>query len=461
MDGKTLVVPKGCNLVFRKRGSISNGIIVFNDTWLKKERFDRLISARGTLLNLKFDASRYGFVDDTEMFQFILNQAKDGFELKLEPRVYHINTVEGLSRVKYDSAFTMFRGIWDFSIIGNNTIVEDYASKALIGKNLYSFLCFDSCEKVKISGVSYKWKEQSVLHPKVEGIVFMRTINECRAFTVAVDVENAGRGIYSGKWNDRGNPGRGICDSKLSVNAVRVGYPIAIEKGDNLDIINRFAYAHRETYLAGVTNSNVYVEGKEAYSTKVNLLLTDTADSNGCYFCDGIKATVVDTGTKEFASGAVMAACQSYPQSFEQFKGRKPYRVKNIEIEIHTPKGSSTSFEGLLYSDMAKIGDTMNISISGDMQDDGENSRLARLREVPAGTISFKSMHSTRNYIMLHSNIPDGGNLLFDDCSNIVFDLPSQKVKTTGAITFKRCTFKRYRKLDQAGTNIFPSVLIQ
>ena len=439
LDGKTLVVPKHCNLVFRKEGSISNGKIVFNDTWLKNEQFYKIESAKGSLLNRKFDASRYGFMDDTELFRFVLNQAKDSFVLKLESRVYHINTLKGISRVKYDSAFARLSNINMFTIVGNKSIIEDSASKSLIGTNLYNVLLFDTCSGVKILDVSYIWTEEAVLHPKVEGIVFIRTINECRDFDVNVKVTNAGRGIYSGKWDDKGNPGRGICDSRLKVNAIRVGYPIAIEKGDNLDIINRFAYAHRGTYLAGVTNSTVCVEGREAYSTKVNLLLTDTADSNGCYFCDGIKATVIDTGTKELASGA----------------------VKNIEIEVYTPPNSSTAFEGFLYSDMAKVVDTMNISISGKMDDEGKNSRLARLRDVPVGNISFKSMHSTRNYIMLHSYIPDGGNLLFEDCSNVIFDLPSQKKETTGSITFKGCTFKQYRKLDQMGTNLFPSVLIQ
>ena len=460
LNGKTLVVPEGCNLEFKKKGSISNGNIVFNGTWLKNERFYNIKHATGLLLNKVFDAFRFGFSDDTEMFRFLLTQAKNGFVLRLEPRLYQINTIKGTSLVKYDSAFARFSGICGFSIIGNNSIIEDSASKSQIGKNLYSVLQFDSCKDVTIKGVSYIWKEEAVLHPKVEGIVFIRTFNECRAFNVDIMVKNAGRGIYSGRWNDKGNPGRGICDSELKINAVRVGYPIAIEKGDKLDIVNRFAYAHRGTYLAGVTNSKVYVEGKEAYSTKVNLLLTDTSDSAGCYFCDGIKATVVDLGTKELASGVVMAECNTYPQSYEQFKGRKPYNVKSIEIEVYTPKGASSSYEGFLYSDMAKIGDSMNISIRGKMADEGGNSRLARLRDVPAGVISFKSMHSHRNIIILHSDIPNGGNILFEDCSNIIFSLPSQKRKTTGSITFNGCTFKKYTKSDQIGSGIFPSVFI-
>ena len=461
LEGKTLIIPKGCNLKFKRNGSISNGRIVFSNTWLKNERFHNLESASGALMNNRFDSSRYGFSDDTEMFKFLFQQSKDGFELKLEPKTYHINSLKGLQKIKYDSEFARFCGLNGFSIVGNNATIKDSASKAIIGKSLYSVLQFDFCRDVSISGLSYIWEEEAVLHPKVEGIVFIRTLNECQDFDIDISVKNAGRGIYSGRWNESGYPGRGICDSRLKVNTNYVGYPIAIEKGDNLSIVNRFSYAHRGTYLAGVTNSTVNVEGKEAYSTKVNLLLTDTADSAGCYFCDGIKATVIDCGTKELAAGVVMVQCNTYPQSNEQFKGRQPYNVKSIEIDIHTPKNSSTSFEGFLYSDMAQVGDMMNIIVTGNMEDEGENSRLTRLRSVPQGTILFKNIRSSCNYIILDSEIPEGGNLLFENCPNIEFTVSSTKDNNTGTISFKGCSFRRYTKKDVAGTALYPIVKIE
>lgn len=461
LNGQSLIIPKGCNLEFKKKGSISNGSIIFSNTWLKNERFKGLLSASGTLLNNTFDASRYGFVDDTEKLLFLFSQAKDGFSLKLEPKTYRINSLKGVARVRYDSAFALFKGLNKLAILGNNTIIEDSASKSLISNYLYSFLQFDGCKNVKVNDVTYIWTERATLHPKVEGIVFLRTFNECNGFDVSISVTNAGRAIYSGRWNDTQDPGRGICDSKMSVVADHVGYPLAIEKGDNLDIQNRFAYAHRGTYLAGVTNSKVYIEGKEAYSTRVNLLLTDTSDKNGTYFCDGIKAIVIDTGSKEMMNSVIMAQCNTYPQTYEQFKGRKPYNVNSIQINVCTPLGSTTSYEGLVFTDMAKIGDTMNITVSGDMADEGPNSRLTRLRSVPRGSIHFNNIKSNHNYIILDSDIPEDGNLLFEDCPNIEFTVPSTNGKASGVITFKGCSFRRFTRKDNSGTIELPNVRIE
>ena len=461
LNGKTLIIPKGCNLEFKRKGSISNGTIVFSGTWLKGERFQNLVSANGTVLNTSFDASRYGFIDDTDKLKFLFSQAKDGFSLKLESKLYRINSLKGVARVRYDSAFSSFVRLKDIAVTGKNTIIVDESSKSLIGNYLYSFLLFDACQDVKVKGISYVWSEEATLHPKVEGIVFLRTFNQCKHFDVDISVRNAGRAIYSGRWNDVNDPGRGICDSKLAVIADHVGYPIAIEKGDNLDIQNRFDYAHRGTYLAGVTNSKVYVEGKEAYSTRVNLLLTDASDKNGTYFCDNIDATVIDAGSKEMMTSVIMAQCNTYPQSYEQFKGRKPYKVESIRIKVHTPLGSSTSFEGLVFTDMAQIGDTMNITVSGDMADEGSNSRLTRLKSVPRGNIHFKNIRSSRNYIILDSDIPVGGNLLFEGCPNIEFSVPSTKEKMTGTISFKGCSFRRYSKNDSSGAAVFPNVKIE
>lgn len=460
LNGQTVFIPRGCNLEFKRKGCITNGAIIFSDTWLKNERFEGLMAASGTLLNNTFDASRYGFVDDTEKLRFLLSQAKDSFTLKLEPKTYRINSLKGASRVRYDSAFAPFVGMSNLAIIGNKTVIEDSANKALIGNYLYSLLQFDGCNNVKVKDIAYRWTEQATLHPKVEGIVFLRTFNECSDFDISISVKNAGRAIYSGRWNDTQDPGRGICDSKLSVVADHVGYPLAIEKGDNLDIQNRFAYAHRGTYLAGVTNSKVYVEGKEAYSTRVNLLLTDASDKNGTYFCDGIEATVIDTGSKEMMNSVIMAQCNTYPQSYEQFKNRMPYNVSSIKIDVYTPAESTTSFEGLVFTDLAQIGDTMNISVSGNMDDEGRNSRLTRLTNIPFGTISFKSVRSLHNYVIIGSEIPDGTNILFEECPNIEITIPSQARKTSGTIIFNGCSFLRNTRSDKLGTSIFPVVSI-
>lgn len=457
LEGKKLIIPSGCTLRFKKNGCIRNGTVIFNNTRVEYPRFTNLIKADGIIYAKNINASDFGFCDDTDKLLFLLYQLGNNRELLLEPRTYTINSLKYKGKMKYDDAFVCFDQIKGIYINGNGAVIRDSADKQSIGSGFYSFIKFTKCSDVSINNLSYSWTYESVLHPKVEGIIFIRTIDECSNFKLDVNVNNAGRGLYSGNWNYYGDAGRGLCDSYIKVRAQKVGYSIAIEKGDNLQIENYFNIAHRGTYLAGVTNSKVYVEGKDAYSTNVNLLMTDTHDANGSYFCDNIDVTVVDCGSGSIAKGPIiMCQCNTYSQDYSQFKGRKPYNVNDIRVHLKNNQESSMSFEGFLCTDMAGIGDFFNVTIDGEMNDNGANSRLCRVRQMPSGSFTFKRVKSKSNYIIINDYIPDNCTLIFDECDNIEFSEKEQK-HTSGKVVFNNCSFKRYSK---SKSNNIPQIKI-
>lgn len=242
------------------------------------------------------------FKDDTELFRYMFSKISNGTKIILEPRTYYVNSLKDVHTVNYDDAFIIVNNKKRITIVGNGATIIDSASKERISNKLFNFFKFVECSRVSINEVIYQWLYESQLDPKVEGIIFIRTIDECSNFDINVSVYNAGRGLYAGEFECGHNIGKGLCNSRITVHTVKVGYPIAIERGDKLLINNYFDICHRGTYLAGVTNSVLYVEGKEAYSTRVNLLLTDHANTSGCYHCDNIEATVIDTGTNKYSN---------------------------------------------------------------------------------------------------------------------------------------------------------------
>ena len=454
LQGGCIEVPNNCNLIFRRKGKIKNGHVKFNNTWLKSASFSEIHSLKGTVSNRVIYASHFNVLDDTDLLEFLFNHSSPGTCIVLEDRLYDINSLKYcIGGSLYDRAFVMKKGQSDFSIVGNGAVIKDRANKTHISDNLFSLIQFDNCSNVTIKDLSYIWDFKSDIHPFVHGIIFIRTLGQCSGFNIDVSVLNAGRGVYCGAFAYNKDAKRGICDSKIIVKSENVGYPLAIERGDNLELYNYFNVAHRGTYLAGVTNSTVYVEGKDAYSTEVSALLTDTGDINSCEFCDNINLTVVDTGTGLFKNKALLSVCQIYPKSFKQFYARDPYVVSNINIHVYTPSSKSTSYEVFQFTDNAAAGDIINVNIDGNLNDEGPSSRLFRFRMLPLGKVKFKGFRNNVNTIILNSEVPTGFCAEFEDCSNIVFT-PQEAYPINGDINFINCSFISYDQLHITNPNI-------
>lgn len=445
-QGRVIRIPKNSNLVFKGDGCIMNAKMEFNGTWLDNPCFKSTLSYQGAIKNREINLVDFGTRDDTDLFHFVFSQMRNSTIVRFESRKYEIDALKYHTGRIDDDCFVEFRNKKDITIEGNGAEIFDSASSNVLYGALFSVFSFNHCSRVLIKELSYTWTDEPMIHPEVRGMIFIRTLNQCDSFQIDVNVSSCGRGIYSGKWNNYvGHPGRGLCDSKIIVHANKVGYPIAIEKGDNLMINVFFDIAHRGVYLAGVTNAKVHVEGKDAYSTQVNLLLTDTMDADGWYFCDNIDATVIDKGTV-LSDRVFMAFCQVYSMDYEQFRGRSPYNVRNLMFHLFTPEGTNTSYELLNIKDMAGIGDSINAVVDGEFHHDGKNDRLYRINLQPKGTVVFNNVKCHNNTIAYSGNLPDGCNLVFNDCPNIYFEWGAQQVSSTGIIEFHGCTFKTQLK---------------
>ena len=441
--GRIIRIPRNCNLIFQGEGCIANARIVFNDTWLESPCFKNILSYSGTLGNKTLNLTDFGTVDDTNLLYFIFSQLQNSSKIIFESRKYKIDALRFHKGRIDDNCFIEIKGKKNLTIDGNGAQIIDSASDVVLYGALFSVFKFDGCSSVVLKNLSYTWTHEPMLHPEVRGMIFIRTINQNMSFDIDVEVNSCGRGLYSGKWNNiNGHPGRGLCDSKIIVHANKVGYPIAIEKGDNLNIQDYFDIAHRGLYLAGVTNAHILVEGKDAYSTQVNLLLTDTMDADGWYFCDNIDATVIDKGTAILSDRVFMAFCQIYPLKYKQFVGRPPYKAHNICFHLFTPGGTETSYELLNIKDQANVGDQINVSVDGIFNHNGKNDRLFRIYKQPRGTVVFNNIICKNNTIAYSGELPDDCRLIFNHCPNIYFEWKPQKSPSTGVIKFHDCSFK-------------------
>lgn len=461
LGGNEIVIPPHCNLVF-KNGTISNGSIFFNNTYIENPSLKRMKVIGGTVSNEILNSNDFSCVDDTDLLLFLLGQNRSDIEINLEHRNYNVNSAKYIAKLSNDDFFVRYDKQHNIIINGNNCVILDKIPITLFEEhNIFGFLYFKNCTNVTIKDIQYKCSQEPVLAPRVAGITFIRTMEECCRFDIDVKVMNVGRGLYSGKFAYSGVSGKGLHDSKIIMHAYRAGYPIAIEKGGNLNITNYFNIAHRGTYLAGVSDTKVYVKGKEAYVTKVHLLLTDSADSLGCYFCDNIDATVIDTGTHEYSDLSQLAVCQIYSPSIRKaYEKRNRYNAKNLSFHVYTPHISDTSYEVFNITDLAQKGDRMEVTIDGDLKHvGGKSNRLFRVLRSSQGKVVFNKLSMKPNILLVSDLMPNGLDLVFIQCDDIQLFMDGQNRKTTGKLTFVNCKNLRKQKRGDSLSDYYPNVL--
>ncbi|MBR1378995.1 MAG: hypothetical protein IJ557_07725 [Bacteroidaceae bacterium] len=458
LQGGSLYLPAKAKISFCG-GSIRNGNIYFNKTLLKDANFEQMLSYNGNILNKDFDLSNYGSVNDDSLLRFIFSQLQNNSNVYFESRKYLVKSYDNMQVPLQDSCYIRVRNITNIHIHGKGATISDDIDQGHLGRRLFNFLCFESCKNVVIESLSYQPNSLPDLGDYVKGVNFLRILGECSSFTINIKTKNCARGVYAGSWNNvSGHPKKGLCNSSLNIFAQYVGYPIQIEKGTNLNIVNKFDMVHRGTYLAGVTNSKVYVEGKNVVTTKIHLLLTDTMDADGWYYCDNIDATVIDTGT-DVNDLAKMVFCQIYSQDYTQFAGRPPYNVKNLSFHVYTPADSNTSYEIFDIRDNAQVGDRICATIDGELKHKGTNDRLFRILNLTKGEIVFNNLDAAHNTIAYTGDFPDDCHLVLNNCSNVYFDWGSQQRPTDGLIEFNNCTFiNKPTRFDKSKTGNYVRV---
>lgn len=474
LGGDSVSLPDNCVLKF-DGGSIYNGSVVFNNTFLIDPEFRSIINMTGSIRNRQLFARDFSFNNDTDLLKFLLMMAGSGIIIELESRTYEINSTGDIEH-NYDDSFVTYENVNGITIHGNNSTIVDNASKTVLGALVFSLMKFISCSYVAIDNITYRWKYEAQLDPEVEGICFIRTISECSNFTISCHVENAGRCIYAGEWNQtKKDVGRGFCDSTIRIYTRKVGYPFNIEKGDNIDLTNMFDTCHRGTYLAGVTNSKVVVKGKDAINTNCLCLLTDTVDINGWYCCDNIDAYITDTGSSKYAAATMLAVYQFYGASKSQFAARDIKYNATVNLHLRQSRATVTPVEMFRFAAESQTDDNIVVNmetcfcknIGGNIlyrtnasplakvniQANNDNDEISNVITIPEGTLRKDNVISVRNAKKLVINIgaqnqKDCGELILDDCS--VNTMQTSEDGFAPRITFRK--IGEYKNISMANT---------
>ena len=465
LRGEEITIPEGCTLKF-EGGSFKNGIMKFQNTYIVNGNFVNMIDFQGTIKNEIIYASWFNCSqgDDTNNLYFILNQGSNK-TIELENREYSINSLKKMTISDREPAYIINKEKHDIYIHGNNATIHDFADKTTIGGKLAAFLRFESCYNVDVIKLNYKWEYEAVIDPKVEGIIVIRTVLECSNFNIDIDVTNAGRGMYCGNFaSNTVNVGKGINNSNIKIKAYKVGYPIAVEIGEKLNIINYFDTVHRGVYIAGVVDSTIYSIGKDTYPTKVNLLLTDAVDITGFKYCKGIKAKVVDTGTTNVSDVSTLCVYQLY-NSYEPYKSRTtPYKDITIDLDVESLGNASCGFEVFHFSGKNDvIGDFATVNITSRLNKHNSSNRLFRTNSLINGNYNFNNCYIEEDDALLvtvaTNDIKENVRITYNKCTNINLSIPAQINEKCGSISIVDSSIHELRFVE-GDTDYFPNINI-
>ena len=444
LDGGTVSLPDNCVLNFNG-GSIYNGVICFNNTFFINPKFSSIINMSGTVTNRQLFARDFSFNHDTDLLKFLLIMAGYGIIIELESRTYNINSTGDVEH-NYDDSFVSYENTNGITIHGNNATIVDNASKTVLGALVFSLMKFISCSYVTIDNITYRWAYEAQLDPEVEGICFIRTISECSNFNISCHVENAGRCIYAGEWNQtKKDVGRGFCDSTIRIYTHKVGYPFNVEKGDNIDLTNMFDTCHRGTYLAGVTNSKVVIKGKDAINTNCLCLLTDTVDINGWYCCDNIDAYITDTGSSKYDTATMLAVYQFYGASKSQFASRDIKYNATINLHLRQSRATVTPVEMFRFSAESQTDDNIVVNMETCFVKNISGNVLFRTNSLPLARVNIMANNDNdeiTNVIIVPDNtLRKGNSLSIRNAKRLNINIGAQSQANCGELLFDNCSF--------------------
>ena len=368
LNNDTLLIPKNCTIKFRRKGRISNGLLVGDNTrieGLSKIRFSN-IQFDGSFITSNIRAGAFGhYPNDTEllhaMFDLLFFSSNQS-ELTLEAGKYYNVYCDNLP---YAHAIFEYYGKNHKSIIGQGAIINDLRTRSQIGYKSYDgVFLFSGCNNISIIGLNYQNLNDDYFEIKdgnsvkfaagIEnqigyvGTSFILLQDDCFNFIIESDIIGARYGIKSGDYSMFWLCGEfGIRNSVFRINAKRTGYPVAIEVGDSLNIFVHSEEHHRAAYLCGVTNSRISVEAKDIYIAPFHCLLSDTHFSKGdkkrpsYKSCSNVDLTITELGSTIATNGdCYCVGIQTY--NSEPFFGRHiPLVWENITIKARKQIGSS------------------------------------------------------------------------------------------------------------------------
>lgn len=372
LNGSSINIPDNCVLKF-EGGTLSNGTITFNKTHITDGKFINVIPL-GNINNTIAYAKWFESEDDTKVIHWLFTIAANNVQIELENKTYNIDTTNPDG---YANGFIKIDNCNSFIVNGNGAKIYDIIEYDTIVDKLYEFICFTNCSHVNINNITYEWKYEAEIVGKVEGIIFIRTLGECKNFYLNFEVINVGRGLYSGSFSNA-NIGRGFCDSIVKVKATKVGYPIAIEIGDNNDLFSTYENVHRGNYYCGLSNSKVHVKGKNPVGTSCHVLLSDGATTTDYLHCKNVDIIVEDTGSTNKNIFCVLV--QTYSSTVApHLAGRTENYNISFNAKVFVPEHTTSVVEPIFWVGSNEHRENVNFNMDITILSNNENNRFVRL----------------------------------------------------------------------------------
>lgn len=395
LNGITISIPENCILQF-DGGSLSNGTITFNKTHITDGKFINIIPL-GNINNTIAYAKWFESEDDTKVIHWLFTIAANNVQIELENKTYNIDTTNPNG---YANGFIKIDNCNSFIINGNGAKIYDIIEYDTIDDKLYEFIRFTNCSYVNINNITYEWKYEAEIVDKVKGIIFIRTLGECKNFYLNFEVINVGRGLYSGSFNNT-NIGRGFCDSIVKVKATKVGYPIAIEIGDNNDLFSTYENVHRGNYYCGLSNSKVHVKGKNPVGTSCHVLLSDGATTTDYLHCKNVDIIVEDTGSTNTNVFCVLVQTYSSTIAPHLADRTENYNI-SFNAKVFVPEHTTSVIEPIVWVGANEHRENVNFNMDITILSNNENNRFVRLDHDnyrPIATVTGYIKYITNSFI--------------------------------------------------------------
>lgn len=395
LNGSSINIPDNCVLKF-EGGTLSNGTITFNKTHITDGKFINVIPL-GNINNTIAYAKWFESEDDTKVIHWLFTIAANNVQIELENKTYNIDTTNPDG---YANGFIKIDNCNSFIVNGNGAKIYDIIEYDTIVDKLYEFICFTNCSHVNINNITYEWKYEAEIVDKVKGIIFIRTLGECKNFYLNFEVINVGRGLYSGNFSNT-NIGRGFCDSIVKVKATKVGYPIAIEIGDNNDLFSTYENVHRGNYYCGLSNSKVHVKGKNPVGTSCHVLLSDGATTTDYLHCKNVDIIVEDTGSTNKNIFCVLV--QTYSSTVApHLAGRTENYNISFNAKVFVPEHTTSIVEPIVWVGANEHRENVNFNMDITILSNNENNRFVRLDHDnyrPIATVTGYIKYITNSFI--------------------------------------------------------------
>lgn len=395
LNGSSINIPDNCVLKF-EGGTLSNGTITFNKTHITDGKFINVIPL-GNINNTIAYAKWFESEDDTKVIHWLFTIAANNVQIELENKTYNIDTTNPDG---YANGFIKIDNCNSFIVNGNGAKIYDIIEYDTIVDKLYEFICFTNCSHININNITYEWKYEAEIVDKVKGIIFIRTLGECKNFYLNFEVINVGRGLYSGNFSNT-NIGRGFCDSIVKVKATKVGYPIAIEIGDNNDLFSTYENVHRGNYYCGLSNSKVHVKGKNPVGTSCHVLLSDGATTTDYLHCKNVDIIVEDTGSTNNNIFCVLV--QTYSSTVApHLAGRTENYNISFNAKVFVPEHTTSVVEPIVWIGANEHRENVNFNMDITILSNNENNRFVRLDHDnyrPIATVTGYIKYITNSFI--------------------------------------------------------------